>query len=99
MPRQDCNLLRFRVLLSRLPDDVVLLLFVNEMVLRFVQGLGARRRAARSIQMAWDRHIMFSLPPLVPVPVIDMPWVVQYTHGQWIAWHENMSDDDVEEVN
>ena len=89
---------RFRLLASRLPDDVVMLLFVQEMGLRFLQGLAARRRAARKIQIAWDLHIMMSLPELVPYVPVQNVWIVPYIHGPWIL-HEHMFDDDVEEVD
>ena len=84
-----------------LPDEILWQMWIRQICERFVMGLRVRRRAAHRIQVAWDLHLMMSLPDLVPMYVpVHNPWIVPYIHGHvhgpWL--HENMFDE-IEEVD
>ena len=88
----------FRLRSVDLPFDVLRLVWIAEMKMRFLAGVKARRRAATVIQEAWFLHAHGPLPGLVDSNVwLDpiKPWMILAVLGN-VEIHHNM--DEIDEI-
>ena len=96
----------FRLRSVDLPFDVLRLVWIAEMKMRFLAGVKARRRAATVIQEAWFLHAHGPLPGLVddnvwldpnipcPQPLNPInPWMILAVLGN-VEIHHNMDEID-----